>query len=210
MRAQLPVPRSRRGLLIVTAVFLLVLGGAVAGVALGTSSSAAGRLTDANFRGFQIFFRYPAAWRREDWCWVPANGATPMTLLSTAPHPPRCYPYPYPLGGGTGLPPRQQLGPDGVTVWWLVFNHGGLSGAEPNARLAGKPARITVRQVPAGSSRFQVRCVGSGATERTLRARIEGPSSRIGQVLVGAVICGPDFAAGQAAVERVLESLRFT
>jgi hypothetical protein len=29
-------------------------------------------------------------------------------------------------------------------------------------------------------------------------------------VLVGAVICGPDFAAGQAAVERVLESLRFT
>jgi hypothetical protein len=43
-----------------------------------------------------------------------------------------------------------------------------------------------------------------------LRARIEGPSSRVGQLLAGAVICGPDFAAGEAAVDRMLDSLRFT
>jgi hypothetical protein len=32
----------------------------------------------------------------------------------------------------------------------------------------------------------------------------------VGHVEVGAVICGPNFAAGEAAVRKMVDSLRFT
>jgi hypothetical protein len=49
----------------------------------------------------------------------------------------------------------------------------------------------------------------SGATQQFLTALHE-PSSNVKQIEVGAVICGPDFASGLAAVRKMLDSLRFT
>jgi hypothetical protein len=54
-----------------------------------------------------------------------------------------------------------------------------------------------------------VNCV-AGKTQRLLQALIQGPSPTVNEVQLGAVICGPDFAGGEADVRRMLSSLRFT
>ncbi len=205
----LPVPRSRRGRLLVAAVALaVVLGGAAAGATLALTAHGHS-LARASFPGFQLSFRYPSAWTREDWCWL-GTSVFPITLLTTANSAPRCQPGTV-FAGGIPLPPLQHLGSDGVTVWWIASNQPGLAVARPNTRIGGRPARITVRREPTRRTvRSYVNCVGTGATQRLLSAVIQGPSSNIHQVQVGAVICGPDFAAGEADVRRMLASASFT
>lgn len=206
MRARFSVPQSRRGLLVAAVALVVVLGGAAAGtiVALRSSSTHRGALARASFPGFRLSFSYPAAWHREDWCWL-ETGESPITLLTTAHPVPPCQQGNI-FGFETPLPPPQRLRADGVAAWWLTVPKQGLAGASPNARVGGEPARITVESEPTGHA--VVRC--AGATQRVLRAQIHGPSSTVGQVRVGAVICGPDFAAGEADVRRMLASARFT
>ena len=55
-----------------------------------------------------------------------------------------------------------------------------------------------------------VRELQQRTTQRFLTAEIRGPSANVEQIEVGAVICGPDFATGEAAVRKMLDSVRFT
>ncbi len=202
MRGRFPILRSRRGLL-VTAVALAV----VAAGCGGSSSKHGSDLALARFPGFRLAFHYPANWQREGWCWV-GTSESPLTLLATT-HPPLCSPGNL-FGFETPLPPPLRLGPNGVAAWWTAFTKPALDDA-PNARIAGKPARIVVRQEPTKrTSSSYVNCRGSGAKQRHLTAQVRGPGSGVGRVEVGAVICGPNFAAGEADVRQMLNSLRFT
>lgn len=206
MRERFSVPRPRRGLLIAAIALLLALGGATAGLilSLGTASADGRALASARFPGYQLSFHYPSTWHRVDWCW---SGTTmfPVTLLTTADAVPPCQ-APTALAAGTPFPPPQLLGSDGVAVWWASAAGRALVGVRPNARVGGEPARITVQR----GERSGVTCVGKSAATRVLRAQIRGPSSTVPQIQVGAVICGPDLASGEADVHRMLESVRFT
>ena len=210
MRARIPVPQSRRGLL-VTAVALVIVLGAAAGVILasGGSTKADERgLVAARFPGYQLAFRYPAAWHRQDWCWL-STTVFPLTLLTTVNPPPSCQSTAM-FGLGTPLPPEQVLGKDGVAVWWLTTSRSILDGVKPNASVDGAPANISVRQEPTRNPHPPVSCAGSGTTQRLLTARIKGPSPTVAGIRVGAVICGPHFASGLADVRDMLASVRFT
>jgi len=187
-------------------VLLIVLGGAAAGVilSLGTASADGRSLARASFPGYQVAFRYPSAWHREDWCWS-GTAVFPVTLLTTADAVPPCQ-EPTALAAGTPFPPPQLLGSDGVAVWWASADGRALVGVEPNARVGGEPARITAR----GGAHSGVTCVGKGAAARVLSAEIRGPSPSVPRFHVGAVICGPDLASGEADVREMLASVRFT
>jgi hypothetical protein len=129
--------------------------------------------------------------------------------LTTAQNAPPCQPN-VAFGSGTPLPPPQRLGPNDVSAWWFASDHAGALLARPNATLGGQPARITVRrQSTRRTQKSYVNC-SSGATQQFLTALIHGPSSNVKQIELGAVLCGPDFASGLAAVRMMLDTLRFT
>jgi hypothetical protein len=164
-------------------------------------------LAEARFPGFRLAFHYPADWQHKGWCWI-GQSESPLMLLTTGRRP-ACSPGNL-FGFETPLPPPMRLGPNGVAAWWTAFTRPALGGAA-NARIAGKPARIVVRQEPTKRTpSSSVNCGGSGATQRHLTAQVRGPGSGVGRVQVGAVICGPKFAAGEAQVRQMLNSLRFT
>jgi hypothetical protein len=172
----------------------------------GSTTQSAG-LAKASFPGFRLAFRYPPDWKYKGWCWI-GTSEFPLALLTTARVPSCSQGNLY--GFKTPLPPPLRLGPNGVVSWWTGFQRPGLSGA-PNAHVAGKPARIVVQEQPTKRTpKSQVNCGGAGPTQRRLTAEIPGPGSGVGRVEVGAVICGPDFAAGEADVRKMLNSLRFT
>lgn len=204
-----PIPRSRRGLLVAAAALVVVLGGASAGIAVALTSDSGGALTRATFSGYRFEFRYPASWQRADWCWL---GTTyfPLTLLTTASSVPTCEPSTI-FGYGTPLPPLQRLEPNGVAVWWVAARRSALGGLEPNASFDGQPAHVTVRsESTKRTAHSVVTCPGKEATQRSLTALITGTAPGAQRIRVGAVVCGPDFAAGLADVRRMLDSLRFT
>jgi hypothetical protein len=210
VREHFPVPQSRRGLLITAVVLVLVVAGAAAGAILALApASARGRgLTRASFPGYGLSFRYPSDWQRKDWCWL-GTAVFPLTLLTTA-EPPPCKPGTEPVVVGTPFPPPQRLGRDGVAAWWTASDRPGLAGVRPNARVDGEPARITVlRETTRRTPHSFVNCVGTGATQQHLSAQIQSPSSVVGQVQLDAVICGPNFGAGEADVRQMLAGVRF-
>ena len=187
----------------------VALGGAAAGAALSlTGGGADSGLALASYPGFQLSFRYPADWKRRDWCWV-GTSVFPLTLLRTGYSTPRCGQNAQ-FGAGTPLPPPQRLGTDGVAAWWIAAARGGASRFTPNAQVDGRPARITVRQESTRRTLHSYVNCRHGATQRSLTVQIQGPSVSVKEVQLGAVICGPDFAAGEAAVRRMLASVRFT
>jgi hypothetical protein len=184
----------------------LALGGAAAGTVVALGTARANDLAKADFPGFEISFSYPAAWHRKDWCWL-RSSVYPLTLLTTAP-PPRCV-WNTQFGVGTPLPPAQLLGTDGVAAWWQATNRAPAPRPQPNARVDGQPARITVRREPTRRTAHSPVTCKSGPTQRLLSARIQAPTSSIKELQVGAVICGPAFAAGEADAREMLASLRF-
>lgn len=215
VRGRFPIPRSRRGLLVAGAALVVLLGGAAAGLTIaltgggGGKAAAAGNggLTRASFAGYGFEFRYPSGWQREDWCWL-GTTVFPLLLLSTAQNPPPCQPN-IEFGSGTPLPPPQRIERNGVSAWWFASDHV-RTALQPNATLDGHPARITVRrQSTRRTQQSYVNC-STGPTQQFLTALIQGPSSSVKQIEVGAVICGPDFATGRAEVRKMLDSLRFT
>ena len=211
MREHLPVPQSRRGLLVAAVVLVAVLAGVVAGLLLAfvTMNGTGGGLARASYPGFNLSFRYPSGWRQRNWCWL-ANDLFPLTLLTTAPVAPTCHAISA-YTQGTPLPPPQRIRRNGVAAWWLAANRAGSARFTANARVAGRPARITVqRESTLRTVHSYVNCVGAGSSQRFLQALIRGPSSNVSEVQLGAVICGPHFAAGEAKVRRMLASLRFT
>jgi hypothetical protein len=177
------------------------------GSSSGGATTHAAELAKASFPGYRIAFSYPSEWKKRHWCWV-TETESPLILLTTGRRP-SCTPGNL-FGFATPLPPPMGLGPNGVATWWASFSRPKMTGA-PNARLAGKPARIVVTEEPTKPKpTTSPNCGGSGPKQRHLTAEIRGPGSGVGRVQVGAVICGPNFAAGEAAVRKMLNSLRFT
>lgn len=186
-----------------------MIAGATVGaiLAFGTSSAHGRDLVRARYPGFGVSFLYPAAWQRENWCWE-GNHLFPLTLLTTARQTPSCEQNTL-FGEGTPLPPQLEIGKNGVIAWWLAADRAGSARFRPNWHVDGRRARIADRRESTRrTSRSYVNCVGAGGTQRFLTALIEGPSSTVHEVQLGAVICGPDFAAGEAEVRRMLASLR--
>jgi hypothetical protein len=207
VRGRFPIPRSRQGLLVAGAAVVVVVAAAAIGSVLAFSGSGA-RLADASFPGYQLSFRYPATWKRKDWCWI-GTSVFPLTLLTTARAAPTCE-QDSSIGSGTPLPPPQRLGSNTVSAWWFASDQRSPTALRPNAELDGQPARITVRQQSTRrTSKSYVNC-RTGTTQRFLTALIHGPSANVTQIEVGAFICGPDFAPGLADVRKMLDSLRFT
>jgi hypothetical protein len=198
--------RAKRVVLLVTVAVVVIAGGA-AGAAVALSGSGA-RLASASFPGYGIAFRYPAAWKRVGWCWT-GTVASPMALLTTARRAPACE-----QGGlvtpNSPFPPPQQLGSDGVTVAWLYSDRPSSKPPLTNSRVGGRPASVRLgwRTVANGAS--GARCGKPGTRERRLVAAIPHWLTSTGVMRADAVICGPDYAAGEAAVERMLASVRFT
>ena len=208
VRGHFPIPRSRRGLLVAGAALLVVLGGSATGIALALTGTSGKGLTRASFPGYGFEFRYPSKWQREDWCWL-GTSVFPLLLLTTTANAPPCQPN-LQFGSGTPLPPAQRVAGNGISAWWFASDTAKRPPGEPNATLDGQPARITVRQESTRrTQKSYVNCT-TGATQRILTAWIHGPSGNVRRIDVGAVICGPDFAAGLADVRRMLDSLRFT
>jgi hypothetical protein len=187
---------------------LLLAGGAVAGCG-GSGGGQNSDVTTARFAGFNLKFDYPSAWQRKNWCWQ-GNDLYPLTLLTTEAAVPRCQAITA-YTQGTPLPPPQKIGANGVTAWWLAADKKGSARFTPNTTVDGKKARVTVQQQPTTrTARSYVNCSGSGKTQRFLEALIQGPNPNVNEVQLGAVICGPNFAAGEAQVRKMLKSLHFT
>jgi hypothetical protein len=183
----------------------------VAAAAIGSVvafSGSGSRLADASFPGYQLSFRYPAAWKRKDWCWI-GTSVFPLTLLTKAPAAPTCQPGSS-LTSQTPFPPPQHLGRNGVVAWWFAADRRNPTPLKPNADLDGRPARITVRRQSTRRTLSSYVNCRTGKTQRFLTAEVETPSSSASQIDFGAVICGPDFAAGLADVRKMLDSVRFT
>jgi hypothetical protein len=195
--------RQRR--LLVTAC-VIALAAAAAGTTLalrGPSGPSRALGTAGSFSNLAL--HYPANWKPVGWdCW---NGPFPnMLLLTTA--------RPTPICGDGSFPPRERLGSDGVAVWFMYpappLNVRLVT--DPNARIGGQPARISAPPLLGlGGSRW-VSCTGRSAPGHPLGARIQEPgrSERGNGVLsVGAVVCGPHYGRGEAAVRRMLVGIRF-
>jgi len=173
------------------------------------SASADGRgLATARFPGYHLSFRYPSAWQRKDWCWS-GEHLSPITLLTTVKPAPDCTTSTPLIGVETPFPPPQGLGSNGLAAWWYSTDR--APRVTPNAQVDGRPARITVRtQRGRRAGDLFVACVGPRAGHRFLSAQIRGASSSVPQVRLDAVICGPDFASGEAEVRQMLASARLT
>ncbi|MFL5960492.1 MAG: hypothetical protein ACJ75G_09530 [Gaiellaceae bacterium] len=196
---------KRRRIVLAAAVAAIAAGAAGAAVALSSSGT---RLDRASFPGYAgISFRYPSAWRRVDWCWT-GTVVSPMALFTTAQPLPACV-APQLFSTGTPFPPPERLGPNGVAVWWLYTDRSGLAHIRADTRIGGRPAHLAVtwRPAPKGQ-RTGPRCAGGGP-ERRLEAEIQVPGSSSARLEAGGLICGPHYAAGQAAVRRMLASVGF-
>ena len=207
--------RMRQRRLLVAALVVALAGGA-AGVTLalrspsGPSQPTAGHgWTKADLLPQRVSLLYPVAWKRVNWsCWT---GLTPPFLLLTTARPtPTCE--------SGSFPPQERLGRDGVAVWFEYpappLNVKTVS--SPNARIGGQPARIAHPPLHGLGGSQWVTCTGGAAPGRPLGARIQDPGfSGDGMLLprsilfVGAVVCGPHYAKGDAAVRRMLASIRF-
>lgn len=210
VRGRFPIPRSRRGLLVAAAALVVVLAVAAVGIALAARSGGGHKqdgpsLATASFPGFGLSFDYPSAWHRKDWCWVSAD-ESPITLLTTA-APPTCEQGNI-FGFQTPFPPPLRMGPDGVAAWWSASSR--RNAATLNMHIGGRPALVTVASEPTRRTASSYVNCKAGGTQRRLTAVIEGRSSSVRTIHLEAVVCGPDFGAGQAAVRAMLASLRFT
>jgi hypothetical protein len=204
VRGQFPISRPTRGLLVTLVALVVVAAGC--GGSSGGPTTQGPKFTEAHFPGFRLAFSYPSDWKYKGWCWL---GTTeyPLALVSTARRP-GCSQGNF-YGFKTPLPPPLRLGPNDLAAWWAAFPHKSLDGAA-NTRVAGKPARIVVREEPTKrTSKSYVNCLGSGPKQRRLIAQVRGPGTGTERVQLGAVICGPNFDAGEAAVRKMLNSLRF-
>jgi hypothetical protein len=179
--------RARRRRLLVLAALLVVV---TTGTALtlrgsggsGSSPTSAGHaLETATLE--RTTFAYPPSWKRVDWsCWI---GPFEGLLLTTAQPTPTC---------GSALPPRETLGRDGVAVWL------GTAPADPkstSSKLIRDPSRT------AGLWPSETRATCSRGPRRRFGARLQDGNS---DVLLGAVVCGPDYGRGERALQRLVST----
>lgn len=178
---------------------LLALGLIVILVATGTTlalrgPSGSGPPTASTGHGLatptleQASLTYPASWKRVVWdCWTLAFGD--YLLLTTARPTPTC---------GGALPPREKLGRDGVAVW--------LGTVPP---LAGSTSRKLIRdpRPTTGLWTSEIRATCTSGPRRRFGARLQDGNLN---VLLGAVVCGPDYGRGERALQRMVSTADFT
>jgi hypothetical protein len=181
--------RARQRRFLIALGFLLVAGLA-AGLTFafrspGGGSPSGGGLTSASYSQWGVSLRYPAAWTRLDCTYGLQSSGNPISLLTTA-QPATC-----PNGRTLVFPPPERLGPDGAVVF---LGHGLFLYFA--ARYVGASSLKTV-SCPAG-------------VRREYRAAYIKRAGHPNDVFtVAALICGPHFAAGDAAVSNLLASIRF-
>ena len=185
--------RMRQRRLLVAALIVALAGiGAGATFALrgpgGSSPTPAGAghgSAVANIGGLSL--SYPVAWRRVDWnCW---NVLGSYLLLTTARPTPRC---------GSTLPPPEELGRDGVAVWFASA-----------APLRTNSIVWHINPAPLGvwAGTRRVTCAKGAGTPRRIGAHLQHGSYA---VAVGAVVCGPHQGHSEDVLQRVLGNSFFT
>lgn len=170
-------------LVVVAAGTTLALRGP-GGSASPTATSGHG-LSSATFG--QVSLTYPRSWKRVAWnCWI---GPFTGLLLTTARPAPTC---------GGALPPRETLGRDGVAVW--------LGTVPP---LAGSTSRRLIRDPSPTTGLWpsETRATCASGPRRRFGARVQ-----VGKldVLMGAVVCGPDYGQGERALQRLVRTVGST
>jgi hypothetical protein len=188
----------RRRLFLVIGFIVLAMGGAVAGLgpSLGNGpppgfaglpaggGSPGQALALAKYGG--LSFRYPAAWRRHDHCVPELFGpAWPITVLTTSGATSACANE----VDGTAIrwPPRIALNRDGVLVrLTLVPSY-------------AKPRVSNLRVATRGSY-----CASIGG-QRSVVAVVK---FRMGQLVLGACLRGPNFEADERGLSSLLASVR--
>lgn len=160
-----------------------------------------GKAVTARFHLYRFSLRYPGPWTLASWSCQPSTPEiTPIAVLTNAKPAPKCpkrTEY-----GGYSFPPRQQLGANVVSISLANGDGAPFAKLRWNARVDGRPARI---ERPAYERDPLVGC-GGGNRRESRQVFIKAPRALLN---VGATLCGPDLAAGNAAVNRILASVRF-
>jgi hypothetical protein len=160
-----------------------------------------GKAVTARFRLYRFSLRYPGPWTLANWSCQPSNPEiTPIAVLTNAQPAPKC-PGPTEYGGYS-FPPRQQLGANTVSISLANGDLAPFAKLRWNARVDGRPARI---ERPASGRDPLVGCAG-GNRHESRQVFIKAPHVLLN---LGATICGPDLATGNAALNRILASIRF-
>jgi hypothetical protein len=173
----------------------------VALVAVAVAGCGGSRLATASFPKRAFSFRYPASWKRIDWCWQ-GSRFVPLTYLTSSVLNRPCKAIPV-------FPPSDAyVGHNGVSVswesttgpvgWFAIVAH------DPISRISGLPARIRV--VPRRSSEWKAtRCSSAGARVAIVsQIRPEHGDS----YLVIACLGGGNLSGNEAAVRGMLASVR--
>lgn len=203
--------RQRRFL--ITVLVLALIGGAAGAVAvfrlpggpptslpaaLGGGSAQTHGTVLADFPRLGISFRYPAGWRRVDCSpGFTLMGTRGLTYLTTA------------RRAGCSPSASRRTSANGVAILWqqapLIVRHGG------NARIGGQPARVYLRHLHAPRSVVPygpAPCTDSGG-QRLIEAQINEPATANYGFEMFACLRGPKLKRSQAAVGRMLASVRF-
>jgi hypothetical protein len=200
--------RQRRMLI---ALGVLLVAGLAAGLTFafrspGGGSPNGGGLTSASYSQWDVSLRYPAAWTRLDCTYGFQSLVNPISLLTSAQPAPTC-----PHGRTMEFPPPERLGPDGAVVF---LGHGYALHFKPNASIDGQPALIRPRTIDSalyvGASSLTAVPCPAGVRREYRAAYIKRAGHPNDMFTVAALICGPHFATGDAAVSNLLASMRFT
>lgn len=194
--------RQRRVLIPVAVVALV---GLAAGLTLAlrpsggpTGGPLSGPLATARFSQYGFSVRYPRTWTRVGWSCQVFVGPDAIAVLTNNRPAPKC-PGPV-VQGGVSFPPHQQLGPNVVSI---SLTNGTAMPVKPhwNGHIKGWPATIAR---PVAHTDWWFTCPGGDSAES--RSFLIGSPGLLG---ITAGICGPDLAAGNRALDRILASLRF-
>jgi len=194
---------------VVITLVAVLLAGLAAGLTLAlrspggpTGGPLTGPLATARYSQYGFSLRYPSAWTRVNWSCVSFVGPDAIAVLTNAQPAPKC-PGPA-VQGGVSFPPHQLLGPNVVSI--SLTNGTALPvKLSWNGRIDGRPANFASPAAARDGLSSLVVCGGGNASEyRDLL--IDAPHALLG---IHATICGPDLVAGNAAVRRILASLRF-
>jgi hypothetical protein len=201
--------RARQRRLLI-ALGVLLVAGLAAGLTFafrspGGGSPSGGGLTSANYSQWGVSLRYPTTWTRLDCTYGFQSLVNPISLLTTAQPAPTC-----PNSRTLAFPPPERLGPDGAVVF---LGHGYALNFRPNARIDGQPALIRPRTIGSalyvGASSLKTVPCPAGVRREYRAAYIKRAGHPNDMFTVAALICGPDFATGDAAVSNLLGSMRF-
>jgi hypothetical protein len=198
--------RQRRALV---ALGVVLLAGSALGVSLALRSPGGGSpgatpsgvVSSGNYAD-GISLRYPSGWTRlqcRTFAWASRDL---ISLLTTARRVPTCKVHLHP----GPIPPPENLGANGAAIFISAPHIGSSARLRWNARIGGQPANVPLQRT------YRTKYLGDqvcpGTTHREYRY-ITIKLSNMSLMNVGALICGPHFANGEAAVRRVLASMRF-